>query len=175
MRRSRVVILIVVGLLLAAAAWWLLRSGSSPASRRAGLVVLEWRGSHRGRAVLPGTLAWCPITRVGTLEAIDNDTGLMITILETDSLSRGPHHVVSTEIRDVSPKPSAVAAMRWVSDSGTLVGFRSMSGVVDLQPAGQVASGAFELRLRAPVGTDTLVVRGDFRELAVSIGAVGCS
>lgn len=174
MSRSRVIILILSVAVVVVAARLLLDRGNSSSSR-AGQVVMEWRGSRTGRVMLPGTLAWCPINRVGTLEAINNDTGLMITILELDSLSRGPHHVVTTETREASPRPSAVAAMRWVSDSGNLVGFRSMSGVVDLQPAGERASGAFEIRLRAAVGSDTLVVRGDFRDIAVTIGAVGCS
>lgn len=172
MTRSRAVAAILIVIAIAAATWfWLNRA--SRASSRTGMVVLEWRGSHTGRAILPGTIAWCPITRVATFEAISNDTGMMFTILENDSLTRGPHHVVTAENRDASPRPSAVAAMRWVADT-SLIGFRSMSGVVDLQPAGETASGAFELRLRAQVGMDTLVVRGDFRDVAVSIGAIGC-
>jgi hypothetical protein len=172
LRRSRAVTAILIILAIAAGAWfWVNRS--SQASSRTGAVVLEWRGSHSGRTRLPGTIAWCPITRVATFEAISNDTGLMISILENDSLSRGPHQVVTAENRDASPRPSAVAAMRWVSDT-TLIGFRSMSGVVDLQPGDGTASGAFEMRFRAPVGMDTLVVRGDFRDVEVTIGAIGC-
>jgi hypothetical protein len=158
-------------LLVAAAAWWFLRRHDSASS---GQVALEWHGSWEGRAVLPAQLAWCPINRVGTLEAISSDTGLIITLLEVDSLTRGPHQVVSAEIREESPRPSAVTALRWVSDSGVLLGFRSVSGVVDLQPADALASGSFEMRMRAPLGTDTLMVRGTFTGLPITAGAVGC-
>ena len=163
--------MVVVLLLAAAAAWWVVRRGQAPAG---GAVTLEWSGSRAGRVTLPGQLAWCPITRMGTLEAISNDTGLIVTLLEVDSLGTGPHHVVSNEIRDQSPRPSALAALRWVSDSGILQGFRSVSGTVDLRTGNAQAGGTFEIRMRAAVGVDTLVVRGEFDGVAITAGAVGC-
>lgn len=172
MRRFRPILVVILVVVVAAAGWLLVGRGRTAAS--GGVVVLEWTGTSRGRAVLPATVAWCPINRVATLEAISTDTGLIITVLENDSLSRGPHQVVSPEIRDASPRPSAVAAIRWVNDSGALVGFRSVSGVVDVQPDGNIASGSFQMLMRKPVGLDTVVVRGDFRGLAVTAGAVGC-
>lgn len=164
-------LLVLLLLMAAGAAWWLFLRGDSGSG---GQLTLEWHGSREGRAVLPAQLAWCPINRVGTLEAISNDTGLVVTLIESDSLSSGPHPVVSNEMRDQSPRPSALAALRWVSDSGELLGFRSVSGVVDLRAANAVASGSFEIRMRAPLGLDTLVVRGDFLGLPISAGAVGC-
>ena len=164
-------IVLAIAVLALGAGWWLGRTVEEAVS---GEVTVEWVGSRQGRAVLPAQIAWCPITRIGTLEAISNDTGLIVTLHENDTLSSGPRHVVSTEIRDQSPRPSAVAAIRWVSDSGMLEGFRSVSGTVDMQAANALASGTFEIRLRAQRGADTLVMRGDFTNLAVTAGAVGC-
>lgn len=162
---------VILALLALGAGWWLGRTVEASAG---GEVTLEWRGSTSGSAVLPAQIAWCPITRVGTLEAISNDTGLIVTLLETDSLSSGSRHVVSNEIRDQSPRPSALGAMRWVNDSGALTGFRTVSGTVDMQTANAVASGSFEFRMRAQRGADTLVVSGDFADVAITAGAVGC-
>jgi hypothetical protein len=162
---------LVVALAALGAGWWL---GRTVEAASAGEVTVEWGGSRTGDAVLPAQLAWCPITRIGTLEAISNDTGLIVTLLEPDSVSNGPHHVVSNEIRDQSPRPSALAAIRWVSDSGNLLGFRSVSGTVDVSASNAVASGSFEIRMRAQQGTDTLVVRGAFSNVAITAGAVGC-
>lgn len=167
---ARATILVLV-VLAAAVAWWLSRR--NPAAS-AGELTVEWHGGRAGRAVLPAQIAWCPITRVGTLEAISNDTGMIVTLLQLDSLASGSRHVVSNEIREQSPRPSALAAIRWVSDSGQLEGFRSVSGTVDLQVANALASGGFEIRMRAQRGTDTLVVRGDFTGLPITAGAVGC-
>lgn len=166
----RALVVLVVVLVAGAAAWWLLRDGDAAG----GSVTIEWRGSRIGRATLPARIAWCPITRLATLEAVSNDTGLVITLLEQDSLSNGPHQAVVPEIRDRSPVPNAVAALRWVLSTDTLVGYRSSSGVVDVSTAAGVASGRIDLRMRSPVGMDTLVVRGEFRAVPVVASAVGC-
>ncbi|HRP08510.1 MAG TPA: hypothetical protein PLL69_08480 [Gemmatimonadales bacterium] len=164
--------LIGLFLLLAAGAtgWYLLRGSRNPAGR----VNLVWSGSRSGKIELPGQLAWCPVTRVATLEAVRNDTGLLMTLLENDSLTNGPRHVVSPQIREQSPRPSALASMRWVNDSG-LVGFRSVSGMVDLLGDSRRLSGSFELHMQAPGKVDTITVRGDFRDLPVEITAIDCS
>ncbi len=166
----RATVLVLVAL-AAAAAWWFLRRDPSAST---GELSVQWRGGRTGSAVLPAQIAWCPITRVGTLEAISNDTGVIMTLLELDSLSSGSRHVVSNEIRVQSPRPSALAAIRWVSDSGQLEGFRSVSGTVDMRTANALASGSFEIRMRAQRGPDTLVMRGDFVGLPITAGAVGC-
>lgn len=166
----RVTLMLMLLALAAGAAWWLTRDGGAGSGR----VVLEWRGSRVGTATLPGRIAWCPITRLATLEAVSNDTGLVITLLESDSLSSGPHNAVLPEIRDQSPRPNAVAAMRWVVEGDTLIGFRSVSGVVDITTSGALATGSFNLRMGSPIGMDTLVLRGDFRAVPVTASAVGC-
>jgi hypothetical protein len=163
--------MVLVLLALAAAIlWWFSARGVS----RSGHVMLEWRGSRSGEAVLPGRIAWCPITRLATLEAVSNDTGLVITLLEVDTLTSGPHNAVLPDIRDQSPRPNAVAAMRWVVEGDTLIGFRSVSGVVDLTTGGGLASGSLNLRMGSPIGMDTLVLRGDFRAVPITASAVGC-
>lgn len=163
--------LVVPLLLLVAVAvgWFLLRGDRGGANS----VNLAWSGSRSGRVQLPAQLSWCPVTRVATLEAVRNDTGMLMTLLEVDSLTSGPRHVVSPQIRDASPRPSALASMRWVGDSG-LIGFRSVSGVVDLLGDSRRVSGSFELQMQAPGSRDTLVLRGDFRDVPVEITAVEC-
>lgn len=159
-------------LVLATAGWWLRQVGSGPDAT--GLVTLEWRGSARGRASFPGRIAWCPVTRMATLTAISNDTGLLVTLLETDSLSIGPHQVVTPANREISPRPNATAALRWVKDTSAIIGYASVSGVVELSSIGERATGSLDLRLRMPAALDTIVLKGDFRNLPVVASAVGC-
>lgn len=167
-------VLLIGGLLLTAAAvtvWWLSARAGTPG---ASAVELSWRGSHRGEAVLPGQVAWCPVTRMGTLQAISNDTGLMVTLQESDSLVAAPHPVVAPGARDGAPRPSAIAALRWAGDSGVLLGFQSVSGLLELREVRGAVSGQLEMRMRAPVGFDTLVVRATFADLPVVAGAAAC-
>ncbi len=166
------VILTVVALIAAGIGWWLF--GRAGGAGRGAMVHVTWQGSHRGSASLPGQVAWCPVTRIATLSAVSNDTGLMITLLESDSLSQSVHPVISPEVRDQAPHPSAIAALRWATDSGSLYGFRSVSGLVDLSRVGQRVSGSLDIRMRAPVGFDTLVLKADFRDLPVVASAIGC-
>lgn len=156
---------------IGAGAWWFTRADASATT---GVLRLQWRGSHRGEAVLPGQVAWCPVTRMATLEAISNDTGLLVTLLEPDSLAAAPHPVVAPEVRGQAPRPSAIVALRWASDSGDLMGYRSVSGLVNLTRAGTRASGSLEVRMRMPVGFDTLVAEASFENLPVVASAVGC-
>jgi hypothetical protein len=168
---KRALPLIVLVALVAAGGWWWLRRGGGSS---AGMVHLEWQGTHAGSAVLPGQVAWCPVTRMATLSAISNDTGLIVSLLEADSISAAPHPVVAPAFRDSAPRPSGIAALRWAGDTGVLFGFRSASGLVELKGVGSLVSGSFNIRMSAPVGADTLVVRGDFLDLPVVTSAVGC-
>jgi len=154
------------------AAWWFLGRGSGPA---AGEVRFEWRGSFRGRATVPATIAWCPVTRVATLEAIRNDTGFIATLHETDSLAVGAHPVVGKgNLTLAMPKPGAIAALRYVRDTATILGFEGTSGLLTLDAVGGTADGAFQIRMQRPFKADTVVVRGDFRGVPVVASAVGC-
>jgi hypothetical protein len=156
-----------------AAAWWLTRPAEG--GLLAGTVALEWSGSDNGAAVLPGEVHWCPINRTGRLEAISNDTGLMILLYERDSLTAVPHRVLGPEFgADGTPRPGATAAIRWVQDTLRVVGYRAVSGSVEVEGASPTLSGAFNIRMQHPTRVDTLAVRGNFRDLPVTIAAAGC-
>jgi hypothetical protein len=150
--------------------WWLTRSPASGG----GKLHLQWGGSHTGEADLPGEVAWCPVNRMATLLAVSNDTGLIVTLHEADSIVAVPHPVVAPSVRDQAPRPSAVVVLRWAGDSGVLHGYRSVSGLVELGSVGERVSGSLDVRMRAPVGPDTLVVRAVFDDLPVVASAVGC-
>jgi hypothetical protein len=120
-------------------------------------------------------MVWCPVTQVGTLEAISNDSGLVITLHERDSLSVAPHPVMAPAFASQMQRPGAIAALRWVVDSITMKGYQSVSGIVDVSRAGTLLSGTFNMKLRDVSGVDSLLIRGSFRDLPVTAVAVGCS
>lgn len=139
-----------------------------------GQLQVEWRGAFRGRATLPAQLQWCPITRVGTLEAISNDTGMLVLLRERDSIGTGVHPILAPEIGGDIPLPSAVASLRWVRDTGTILGFQGQYGAVDIEAIGATASGSFDIGMRRAFRADTVRVRGNFRNIPVVATAVGC-
>lgn len=139
-----------------------------------GQLQLEWRGAFRGQASLPAQLQWCPITRHGTLEAISNDTGMLVLLRERDSLSTGIHPILAPELGGDLPLPSAVASLRWVRDTGTILGFQGQYGAVDIEAIGTTASGSFDIGMRRAFRADTVRVRGNFRNIPVVATAVGC-
>lgn len=169
---KRIATAVVVLLVLAGAAYWAVQGRTGAAE--SGTVTLEWRGSARGQGSFPGRIAWCPVTRMATLSAIRGDTGFLVTLLEQDSLSLGRHQVVSPTIRDASPRPNATAALRWVKDTVAIIGYASVSGVVELTSVGSRASGSMDIRLRMPAALDTVVLKADFRNVPVVASAVGC-
>jgi hypothetical protein len=164
--------LVVAVAAVGGAAWWALRPERGSAAT--GVVTLEWRGTDRGAARLPAKVSWCPVTRIATLSAISTDTGLLVTLHEVDSMRTGPHPVVSPALRDVSPRPSATAALRWVKDTSAILGYASVSGMVNMSAVGTAASGSMEVRFRKPATLDTIVLRADFRDVPVVASAVGC-
>lgn len=128
-----------------------------------------------GQAVLPATLNWCPGSRQGLLQGISSDTGIVIVLHETASLSPGPHAVTNPVTVASTARPAATAAVRWMRDSATIVGFRSVSGTVEVGQLGETASGTFDIRMQVPGGFDTLKVRGTFNRVPVTATAVGCA
>lgn len=163
---------VVVGTL----GWFLLRPSQAAAARAsAGEIAYTWRGKFVGQAVLPATLNWCPGSRQGLLQGISADTGIVIVLHEASTLATGQRAIVSPEAQPRLPRPRATAAVRWMRDSATIVGFRSTGGTVDIKQVGQTATGTFDMRLQVPGGTDTLVVRGAFERVPVTATAVGCS
>lgn len=171
MRSTARIGLVAVVIAALAGIWWVRRSRAAGAPP---LVNLEWRGSERGAARLPGRVSWCPVTRMATLSAISTDTGLLVTLHEVDSMGTGAHQVVSPALREASPRPSASAALRWVKDTLTVSGYASVSGVVDLSAVGPTVTGSMEIRFRKPTTLDTIILRADFRDLPVVASAVGC-
>ena len=169
---------VIAGLVVIAAtgAFWRLGMSAAPVPTRPGTghVGLEWRGRFLGRAIVPATLNWCPGTRLGILQGIARDTGVVIVFHEAAMLTRGPHPAVNPEQLSV-PRPGATAALRWTRDSATIVGFRSHGGSVTIDSVGETASGRFDLRMQAPGSIDTLVLRGVFDHVPVTATAVGCS
>ena len=139
-----------------------------------GHLQVEWRGAFRGQATLPAQLQWCPITRLGTLEAISNDTGMLVSLRERDSLITGIHPILAPELGGDLPLPSAVASLRWVRDTGTILGFQGQYGAVDIESVGATASGSFDIGMRRAFRGDTVRVRGNFRSIPVVATAVGC-
>ncbi len=146
-----------------------------PSRIAAGTLEVEWRGAFRGRATLPARITWCPITRLGTLEAISHDTGLLVSLRERDTLTLGVHPVLSPDLGGDLPLPAAVASLRWVRDTATILGFRGQSGAVDLEAVSRsLITGSFDIAMQRAFRSDTLRVRGNFRDLPVVATAVGC-
>lgn len=171
MTRRRWIIVVGLAVLLGGGAAGL--RALRPAGLAAATLTVEWRGAFRGQAELPAQLAWCPITRLGTLEAISNDTGVLISLRERDSLSTGIHPVLSPDLGGTLPLPAAAAALRWVRDT-VILGFRGQSGAVDVERVGTTASGSFDIFMQRAMRGDTLRVRGNFRDVPVVASAVGC-
>lgn len=166
---------VLVGALVAIG-WWAYRRARPPVvTASAGEIAVEWRGRYRGRAVLPATLNWCPGTRLGILQGISTDTGVSIVVYETESLTSGRHTIVSPALLPAVPRPGATAAIRWARDSAVLVGFRSVSGVVQLQTTGATVSGTVDALMQVPASPDTLVLKGSFDRVPVTATAIGCS
>jgi len=171
-RRSWIVLVIVAVVLGGGTA--LGRTLLRPTGIPDGQLRLEWRGAYRGQATLPAQLQWCPITRLGTLEAISNDTGMLVLLRERDSLTTGIHPILAAELGGDLPLPSAVASLRWVRDTGTIIGFQGQGGAVDIEAVGTTASGSFDIGMRRAFRADTIRVQGNFRNIPVVATAVGC-
>lgn len=175
MNRTRMLLVLGMLALGAGTTWWLVRGGNGGGLRAApGTLAVQWRGKHRGAAVLPARVNWCPVTRTGVLEAIAGDTGIAVVLYEVNSLTRGPHAVVTPGGPAVVPRPGASVVMRWPKDSTALLAFTSQSGLIDVRTAPRLLSGTLSIRLRASSGDDTLAMQGSFTDVPVVAMAVGC-
>jgi hypothetical protein len=175
MRRPRLPLLLLAVVILGAAGWFASARlfGRGAVGVAPGHLRLHWLGDPVASAVLPAKVTWCPSTRLGLLEAVSSDTGLVIVLYEQDSISAGPHPVFSPALGAGMPRPGATLAVRWVRDS-ILVGFRSEAGSVRVQTRGGLVSGSFDGKLRLAAGMDSLLVSGEFRGVPVVTTAVGC-
>ena len=170
----------VAGLIVAGSgvAWFLLqRQARGPLKPVPASLAVEWRGRTRGRMVLPARINWCPVTRVGVLEAVSGDSGVGIVLYERDAMSNVAHPVVGPDLAASAPRPGATLAMRWMrfEPDTTLAGYRSVSGTIQLRVGSGKASGDVNARLRSLTGPDTLVVHGIFQDVPIVSTAVGCS
>lgn len=174
--RRRLIVATITIVAVVALAWMFLRPAPTVSARASvGEIAYTWRGKFVGQAVVPATLNWCPGSRQGLLQGISADTGIVIVLHEASALTVGQRAIVSPEAQPGLPRPRATAAVRWMRDSATIVGFRSTGGTVDMKSVGETATGTFDVRLQVPGGTDTLVVRGTFDRVPVTATAVGCS
>jgi len=177
--RSRALLLLgVLGVLAAGAVLFARRSGHAQTSDpTAAHLAVDWRGTFRGRLTLPARINWCPVTRVGLLEAISGDSGLAIVLYEREALTGAPHPVTSPDLAGAAQRPAATVALRWlrIAADTQLALFRSQGGVVHLQFRDGKASGDVTARMQALTTTDTLVVHGVFKEVPVVTTAVGCT
>jgi hypothetical protein len=170
-------IVVAVLLIAAGAAWWLYGRGALGGSIDAGDVTMQWRGTYHGQLTLKGRVTWCPVTRVGILQAVSGDTGVMIVFYERDSLAAGPHPVAAPAQAPAATRPTATAALRWLysGKDTVLAAFRSETGSMQVRRGPGTISGDLSARMRPMTGFDTLVVRGEFRDLPIVTTAVGCS
>jgi hypothetical protein len=178
MRRPVAAVAIAGAVVLGAAAWFMRGSATTGPLRAApARLAIEWRGKYRGRMILPAKINWCPVTRIAVLEAVSGDSGVAIVLYEHDALTAVPHPVISPDMAAAAPRPGAMAAIRWMrlEKDTALAGFRSIGGVVHIQLAPGKISGDINARMRSVTGTDTLVVRGVFRDVPVTTAAIGCA
>ena len=174
MKTARVVIGAMVVLGLAGGGWWWFFGRGAA---RSAMFTVNWRGKSAGTMELPATLNWCPVTRIGVLEAMAGDSGVALLLYERDSLTAGPHAVVSPDLSAGAPKPAASFVMRWLRSAPdtALTGFRSESGTARIQFVGGKASGDVNARMRGIGGTDSLMVQGTFSGVPVVTTANGCT
>lgn len=175
MTRGRVVgLVLLLAAIIAVALWWRKESRHRSGEPANGEIALTWRGRYRGSTILPAALNWCPESRIALLEGVSSDTGVVMVLHETSTLSRGLHPVVGPTDINAIPRPGATVALRWVRDSATIIGFHATGGTVTLDDIGATASGQVDVRMQKPGSADTLRLRGTFARLPVTATAVGC-
>jgi hypothetical protein len=175
------VVIVVVAIVVVVA---LRLMGGSPTKPKPGTIVLDIKGRHPATMTLAAVANWCPVTRVAEIEAVSVDTGFAIALHEIDSVTRGPHSVLSLNPALPPPKPSATAALRWLRLADTtsrdtttteVVAYRSTGGRVNIEESGATLSGSLLLYLRATTGRDSVIVSGRFASLKVVAMAAGCT
>lgn len=175
MTRRSTTAVVVVAAILATTWWYGFGPGRAAHGARKGTIAFDWRGTFNGRAVLPARVSWCPVTRIGVLDAIAADTGVEIVFYEHDSLSAGTHAIVAPSDSAAMPRPGATVAFRWSPGSDSLEGFRSGSGTAALRWSEGTLSGVANALLHAAIGFDTLRFSATFDHLPVTATATGCN
>lgn len=179
MRRGCIVATTFIVAVLATGGWWLVgrRDGATSLDAEPAHLAVRWRGKYQGAMTLPARINWCPGTRHGILEAISGDSGVAVVLYERDSLTSGAHLVASPDLAASIQAPGATVVMRWMRTGRdtAITGFRSQGGTVAISFASGLGSGDINARMRAASGSDTLVVRGAFRDVPVVTTAAGCN
>ncbi len=134
---------------------------------------ITWDGAQTGSASLPMDFTWCPGQRMGILEAISNDTGMVIVFHEAEQLQAGKRNIIPPDTHGALP-PWATAGFRVARDT-MLLGFSSQYGSVTL--TGSMTDGfggTMELTLRRPGKQDSVQVTGHFDPTPVVGRTTGC-
>ena len=122
---------------------------------------------------LPVRVVWCQDQ--GWLEVIGarSDTGVGLAIFLSDTTLTGRYPIVLALERADSIRPVAAVAVRWFSQD-ELLSFEGVEGEVVVEHTTEGLAGRFHARLRAPLGTDSLLLEGDFSETPVTRGGIEC-
>jgi len=122
---------------------------------------------------LPVHAVWCQ--ERGWLEVVGarSDTGVALAIFPSDTIITGRYPIVPPLERTDSMRPLAVVAVRWFSQD-ELLSFEGVEGEVVVEHTVGGLAGRFNARLRAPLGNDSLLLEGEFRETPLTRGGIEC-
>jgi hypothetical protein len=135
--------------------------------------VVWQRDTVSAEFALPVHAVWCQ--NQGWLEVVGtrSDTGVGFALFTVDTTVTGQYPIVPVLERIDSTPPMAVMAVRWFSQD-ELLSFEGMEGEVMVEYTIEGLAGRFHARLRAPVGTDSLHLSGEFRATPVTRGGIEC-
>jgi hypothetical protein len=140
----------------------------------AGAMRVVWqRDTVSAEFSLPVHAVWCQDQ--GWLEVVGarSDTGVGFALFTSDTTVTGRYPIVPALERIDSTPPLAAVAVRWFSQD-ELLSFEGVAGEVAVKYTVEGLAGQFHARLRAPVGTDSLRLSGEFRETQVTRGGIEC-
>jgi hypothetical protein len=147
--------------------------------QRGGSLQVEWVGADTGKLSAPAVAEWCDSLRMLELRAISGDTGVVLALYPSVSVTTGiairpaDYRVVEPQRAD-SIRPSAAIVLRYFAET-SIRGFRSDSGTVALKALGSRAgAGRFSAHLRSATDGSRLTVTGSFDGLAVTTAPAAC-
>ena len=122
---------------------------------------------------LPVNAVWCQ--GPGWLEVVGarSDTGVGLALFLSDTTITGRYPIVLALERADSIRPVAAVAVRWFSED-ELLSFEGVEGEVVVEHTVDGLAGRFHARLRAPLGTDSLRLEGEFRQTTLTRGDIEC-
>lgn len=122
---------------------------------------------------LPVNAVWCQDQ--GWLEVVGarSDSGVGLALFPSDTTITGRYPIVLALERVDSIRPVAAVAVRWFSED-ELLSFEGVEGEVVVEHTVEGLAGRFQARLRAPLGTDSLLLEGEFLETPVTRGGIEC-